>query len=288
MAETSASYCTDSTFLAETSHFLPQLIFSNPACMHAALSFTALHMGRLHEPSSSSSSQNLIVRGSAHQRAAIRLSSTPSLTIDERFMTVGSLSLYIISSALSLTSSSPENIFSLVTLLHNIWSPLKQFLYADPWLQGWDSKQPGTSVAAPALNSRTGFLTPLHSLYDTCMDLDLDREELDDPDIKEAYRTAVLGLGVMYSIVHMGLEGRGAFFWPALVEKRFLRLLNKRRQRALVILYYYLMTLRNLRERCWWVSEAERWVEYVYGLIDERWREWLRYQEGSVVMKRNL
>uniref|UniRef100_A0A0W0FPC0 Zn(2)-C6 fungal-type domain-containing protein n=1 Tax=Moniliophthora roreri TaxID=221103 RepID=A0A0W0FPC0_MONRR len=61
MAEASPSYCTDSTYLAETSHFLPQLIFSNPACMHAVLSFTALHMGRLHEPSSSSSSQNLIV-----------------------------------------------------------------------------------------------------------------------------------------------------------------------------------------------------------------------------------
>ncbi|ESK82143.1 c6 transcription factor [Moniliophthora roreri MCA 2997] len=287
MDETSASYCTNPTFLAETRQFLPQLIFSNPVCMHAALSFTALHMGRLHEPNSSSSSQNLIARASAHQRAGIRLIPSPSLPPEARFMAVASLSLYVVSLSLSLPSSSPESIFPLVTLLHNVCSPLKQFVYADPWLKDWGFGQPGSSDAAPVLESRTGFLAPLHHLCDISTDLDLDPEELDDLDIKEAYRTAVLGLSVAYFLSQIGHEARSALFWPALVGRRFVRLLNKRKQRALVILYYYLLMLRNLSERCWWVSEAGRWVDYVYGLIDERWREWLRHQDGSVVIKSN-
>ncbi|KAI3615244.1 c6 zinc finger protein [Moniliophthora roreri] len=169
-------------------------------------------------------------------------------------MTIRSLLFYTVSSSLSSPSSSPESIFSLVTLLHNVWSPLKQFIYADPW-----------------------FLAPLHHLYDdTLTNLDLDREELDDSDIKEAYRMAVFGLIATYPLTQTGLEARSLVFWPALFGKRFVELLNERRQRALIILYYYLMILRNLSERFWWVSEVGRWVDYVYGLIDERWREWLR------------
>ncbi|KAI3615160.1 c6 zinc finger protein [Moniliophthora roreri] len=267
-AATSQSFCSNPTFSAKYSLLLPQLLFTNPVTMHALLAFTALHLGRLYEPSSSSISQNCITRASTHRNAAIGLILSPSSNPSAHFMTLASLSVYTIASSLSSSSSSPENIFSLVTLLHNIWSPLKQLVYADPWLQGWDFGRPGPSVAPFALDSSNGFLAPLHHLYDTHTNLDLDREELEDPYIREAYRMAVLGIFVTYPLTQTGFEGRSATFWPALVGKKFLELMNERRQRALVVLYYYLMMLRNLRERCWWASEVGRWVDYVYGLID--------------------
>uniref|UniRef100_A0A0W0F3Y5 Zn(2)-C6 fungal-type domain-containing protein n=1 Tax=Moniliophthora roreri TaxID=221103 RepID=A0A0W0F3Y5_MONRR len=269
---TAPSLCTDPIFVAASTSHLPQLLFSNPVCMHATLALTALHLGRLHEPSSSPSSQNWVARASAHRKAAIGLFLSPSLNPEVDFMTVGSLLLYTISSSLSSPSSSPESIFSLVTLLHNAWSPLKQFVYADPWLSR-HLRRP-ESAAVFARGSNTGFLAPLRHLYDTSTNLDL--EELDDPDIKEAYRTAVHGLCVAYSLTQTGLEARSLVFWPALLGERFLGLLNEKRQRALMILFYYLMVLMNLGERFWWVSEVGRWVDYVYGLINERWREWLK------------
>ncbi|ESK85614.1 c6 zinc finger protein [Moniliophthora roreri MCA 2997] len=265
------SYRSNPAFLAE-SITLTQTLFSNPVCMHATLAFTAIHLARLYEPSSSSSSQTWIIRASAHRKAATKLIPSQPLKPGAHFITVGCLSLYAISSSLSSSSSSLDSIFSLITSLHNVCSPLKQFVYADPYLKNLTSRRPESLAAA----SKTAFLAPLHHLYDTSMDLNLDLEELDDPDIREAYRTAVLGLCVAYLLSQTGQEGRSALFWPTLIEKRFLELLNERRQRALVILYYYLMMLRNLSGRCWWVSEVGRWVDYMYGLIDERWREWLK------------
>uniref|UniRef100_A0A0W0GBJ4 Uncharacterized protein n=1 Tax=Moniliophthora roreri TaxID=221103 RepID=A0A0W0GBJ4_MONRR len=233
-------------------------------------------MGRLYESSSSSESQHWITLASAYRNAAIQVIRSRSLDPNARFMTFGCLSVYTISLSLSSPSSSPKYIFSLVTLLHNIYSPVKQLVYADPWLQSLGYERPGPPIAPPALDSSTSFFASLYHLCDTSMAFGSDREELDDPDIKGAYQTAVHGLYVMDSLVQRGLEGRSAFFWPALFGKRFLGLLNERRQRALVILYYYLLMLENLSERCWWASEAKRWAEYVYGLIDERWRGWLR------------
>ncbi|ESK85619.1 c6 zinc finger protein [Moniliophthora roreri MCA 2997] len=279
MTVTAPSLCTDPIYVAASTSPLPRLLFSNPVCMHATLAFTALHLGRLYELSSSPSSQNWVARASAHRKAAIGLFLSPSLNPDVHFMTIRSLLFYTVSSSLSSPSSSPESIFSLVTLLHNVWSPLKQFIYADPWLKDV-SCHFRRLVSAAALTTHdlsTRFLAPLHHLYDdTLTNLDLDREELDDSDIKEAYRMAVFGLIATYPLTQTGLEARSLVFWPALFGKRFVELLNERRQRALIILYYYLMILRNLSERFWWVSEVGRWVDYVYGLIDERWREWLR------------
>uniref|UniRef100_A0A0W0GC46 Zn(2)-C6 fungal-type domain-containing protein n=1 Tax=Moniliophthora roreri TaxID=221103 RepID=A0A0W0GC46_MONRR len=290
MAVTSYSLCTNPNYMAESIPLLPQLLFNNPVTMHAALAFTALHLGRLYEPSSSSSSQNWLARASAHRNAAIGLIQSPSLNTSAHFLTVGSLSVYAIFLLLSSPSSSPENIFSLVTLLHNVWSSMNQLVYTNLWLQGLDFARPGPLVASSALGTGTDFLAPLHHLYDTSMDLNLDLEELDDPDVREAYRTAVLGLCVAYSFIQTGYEARGAMFWPTLTGKKFVGLLNKRRQRALVVLYYFLMILRNLRERCWWASEVGRWVDYVYGLIDERWRNWLREiiaKKGRVIIKKD-
>ncbi|KAI3610105.1 c6 transcription, partial [Moniliophthora roreri] len=190
MAFTCPSYCTNPTILAETSHSLPPLIFSNPVCMHALLAFTALHMGRLYESSSSSESQHWITLASAYRNAAIQVIRSRSLDPNARFMTFGCLSVYTISLSLSSPSSSPKYIFSLVTLLHNIYSPVKQLVYADPWLQSLGYERPGPPIAPPALDSSTSFFASLYHLCDTSMAFGSDREELDDPDIKGAYQTA--------------------------------------------------------------------------------------------------
>uniref|UniRef100_A0A0W0FSH1 Transcription factor domain-containing protein n=1 Tax=Moniliophthora roreri TaxID=221103 RepID=A0A0W0FSH1_MONRR len=192
MAVTTSSLSSNTTYVVETTPFLAQLLFSDPICMHATLAFTALHLGQLYDSSSSSSSdsQNWIARASVHRKVAIGHILNPSSKPEAQFMTVASLSLYTIYSSLS-SSSSPKNIFALITLLHNIWSPMKQLLYTDPWLQGLSSGQAWPSAAPSALDSSAGF-TLLHRLYDTSTAFGLGREELDDPDIKGAYRTATV------------------------------------------------------------------------------------------------
>ncbi|KAI3615253.1 c6 zinc finger domain-containing protein, partial [Moniliophthora roreri] len=216
---TAPSFCTNPRYMVQTAVFLPHLLFNNPVTMHAALAFTALHLGRLYESSSSSSSQKWITRASAHRNEAIQLLRHPPLNPHAHFMTLASLSLYTIALSLSSSSSLPENVFSLVTLLHNICSPLKQFVYAAPWLQGLDLGQLASSTAPSASDSTTWLLAPLHHLYETSTDFGLDLEELHDLNNREAYRTAVHGLCIAYLLSQTGHEARSAMFWPALAGK---------------------------------------------------------------------
>ncbi|ESK82141.1 hypothetical protein Moror_3470, partial [Moniliophthora roreri MCA 2997] len=81
---------------------------------------------------------------------------------------------------------------------------MKQLVYTDIWLEDLDFGRSGPLVAPSALGTGTDFLAPLHHLYDTSMDLNLDLEELDDLDIRKAYRTAVHGLCVAHSFAQTG------------------------------------------------------------------------------------
>ncbi|EEB89541.1 hypothetical protein MPER_12346 [Moniliophthora perniciosa FA553] len=246
----------------------PQLSWDNPHAFHALLSYTALHLGRLY-----SGDPKWIYLASAHRKAAIK--ALPDATNpDTKFLTIGLLAMYTISSSLS---SSPENIFSLMTSLHNVFSPLEgRRMYADQRIKAADPFS--VNLQAGSVEA----LRHLQQIYDFRMPgLELESEELFDPSISAAYRKAVEALYVAYRHRQMGYETKGAVLWPARFGRKFCDLLNGKRQRALVVLYYYLGMLKGIGEKFWWANGAGSCQDYVYGLLDFGWRGWVLQYDGE-------
>ncbi|ESK84864.1 zn 2cys6 transcription factor [Moniliophthora roreri MCA 2997] len=246
-----------------------QLSWDNPHLFHALLSFSALHLGRLY-----SEEPKWVYLASAHRKAAI--DALPGATNpDANFLMIGIFVLYTISSSLF---ASPKNIFPLMTSLHNVCSPFVggRSMYEDQRMKVVDpfsvNMQPNSVEALEHLQQIYDFPTP---------GIESESEELADPDIRASYRTAVEALYVAYPLSQMGYESKSASLWPALFGTKFRDLLNERRQRALVVLYYYLGMMKDIGERCWWASEAGRCQNYIYGLLDVGWRGWVLQYDGS-------
>ncbi|ESK84140.1 c6 transcription [Moniliophthora roreri MCA 2997] len=246
----------------------PHLSWDNPHLFHALLSFSALHLGRLYpeEP-------KWVYLASAHRKAAI--DALPGATNpDAKFVMIGVFVLYTISSSLF---ASPKNIFSLMTSLHNVLFPFvgRRSMYEDQRMRAVDP----FSVNLQA--NLVEALGHLQQIYDFCMPgFESESGELFDPSIRAAYQKAVEALYVAYPLSQTGYETKCAVLWPALFGKKFRDLLNERRQRALVVLYYYLGMMKDIGERCWWASEAGRCQNYIYGLLDVGWRGWvLQYDD---------
>uniref|UniRef100_A0A0W0FFA1 Zn(2)-C6 fungal-type domain-containing protein n=1 Tax=Moniliophthora roreri TaxID=221103 RepID=A0A0W0FFA1_MONRR len=234
---TSASFCSDPRSVAMSSVAVPQLSWHNPHLLHAMLSFTALHLGRLYptEP-------NWVHLASTHRRAAI--DALPgAINLDSKFLTVGLFTMYTFSSSLA---SSPENIFSLMISFHNVWSPLEgHHRYRSPSFKILDP-----FVISSKVDSEMNTLGHLQRIYDFSMpSFESESEDLFNPDIRAAYKEAVEALYAAYPLSRMGYEAKSAVLWPAIFGRRFLTLLNERRQRALVLLYYYLMMMRDMNEQ---------------------------------------
>ncbi|ESK84141.1 c6 finger domain protein [Moniliophthora roreri MCA 2997] len=248
----------------------PQLSWDNPHLFHSLLSCASLHLGRLYpeEP-------KWIHLGSAHRKAAI--AALPGATDpDAKYLTVGFLTTYTISSSLS---SSPKNIFSLMTSLHNVFSPfVGRHLYVGQKVKALDPFSANLQV------DLVEALGHLQQIYDFRMPgFESESEELFDPTIRAAYRKAVEALYVVYRLSRTGYEMKGAVLWPTLFGGKFRDLLNERRQRALVVLYYYLGMLRCIDEKFWWAKEAGGCQDYIYGLLNVVWRGWILQYDG--VMK---
>ncbi|KAI3621560.1 c6 transcription [Moniliophthora roreri] len=219
---TSTSFFSDPAAADAFGIAVPQLSWHNPPLLQAMLSCTALHLARLYPKDSE---PNWLHRASAHRRAAIAV--LPSATNpDAKYLTIGFFTMYTISSSLS---SSPENIFSLMTSMHNVWSALEgrrgfvneQLKDLDPFLLNLPE------------DSAVKALGHLQRIYDsTTSDLGSESEDLSDPDIRAAYRRAVKAFYVAYPFSQTGLESKSVVLWPAFFGKKYLVLLNKRRQRV--------------------------------------------------------
>ncbi|KAI3601448.1 c6 zinc finger domain protein [Moniliophthora roreri] len=262
---TYTSFFSNPTFTTTSRVTFPQLSWHHPHLLHALLSCTALHLGRLYPKDSE---PNWLYRASAHRKAAI--DALPSATNpDAKYLTIGFFTMYTISSSLS---SSPENIFSLMTSMHSVWSALeKQHGFTNQKLRDLDPLSVNLQWD-PAVKA----LGHLQQIYDpTTSGLGSEPEDLSDPDIRAAYRRAVKAFYVAYPFSQTGIESRCVVLWPAFFGKKYSALLSERRQRALVVLYYYLEMLRGISHKCWWVSDAAKCQDYVYGLLDVGWRGWL-------------
>ncbi|ESK89126.1 c6 transcription [Moniliophthora roreri MCA 2997] len=265
---TAASFLSDPRCINIMATMPPQLSWDNPHLFHTLLSFSALHLGRLYPEES-----KWVYLASAHRRAAI--DTLPGATnTDAKSLMIGIFILYTISSSLF---SSPRNIFSLMTSLHNVLTSFvaRHDTYKD---QRINVVEPfSTNVQA---NSAEG-LGHLQQIYDFRMPgFESGSEELFDPSIRAAYQKAVEALFIAYPLSQMGYETKCAVLWPALFGTKFRDLLTERRQRALVVLYYYLGMLKSIGERIWWASEAGRCQDYVYGLLDAGWKGWVLQYDG--------
>ncbi|KAK7039116.1 hypothetical protein VNI00_010301 [Paramarasmius palmivorus] len=288
----------DFTFTCRTA--IPKLSFTNLFLWHAMLSSTALHLGHLY-PSDNPKRTEWLSLASFHRKISLNLHHTITLTAaepppptsitdsDTKYIGIGFLTLYTISSALSI---SPSNIFSLLTTMHNMWSKINSFTFTDPTLGAMMPMHPISHSPVPVSGPILLYLKRIYVPNDNSIP---DSSELRDPEITDAYKSAVDALlYTFYPLTQTGFEVMGAIQWPAFFSKRFCDLLNEKRQRALVLLYHYLVILRRIGdEGYWWACDMGRCEEYVYGLVNEEWRMWLERRwidgglmEGAVIHRR--
>ncbi|KAI3608998.1 c6 zinc finger domain-containing protein [Moniliophthora roreri] len=266
-AVTSASFDSEPGCIPMLCTIPPQLSWYNPHLFHALLSCASLHLGRLYptEP-------KWLYLASAHRKAAI--DALPGATNpNAKYLTVGLFTIYTISSSFS---SSPENIFPLMTSLHNVFPTFEgRHMYEDQRLKVIDPFSVSLQVD---LVEPLGHLQQIYNFR--MLGSELEPQELVDPSIRAAYRNTVEAFYVVYRLSRTGYETKSAVLWPVLFGRKFRDLLNERRQRALVVLYYYLGMLKSIGERCWWANEAVRCRDYVYGLLDVGWRGWVLQYDG--------
>ncbi|KAL0563290.1 hypothetical protein V5O48_018782 [Marasmius crinis-equi] len=101
-----------------------------------------------------------------------------------------------------------------------------------------------------------------------------DPDEVADPETSEAYRRAAQTLGDCWSLFQKpGCELTAALLWPTRFGQKFHQfLIVERRQRALVLLYYYCYILCWLKSRrCWWAQDLGDCLEHITPMIDKRW-----------------
>ncbi|KAK7039119.1 hypothetical protein VNI00_010304 [Paramarasmius palmivorus] len=273
----SSSFCSNANFADTCKIAIPTLSFTNPFLRHAMFSCTALHLGHLYSWNEFKKTEWLD-RASLHRKISFSLlhqtvkPPTPIVDSesDTKYIGICFLALYTISSGLK---ASPSKIFSILTFIHNCWSgnQINTFMYADRRL----------GPMQPITPSRSGAQTPMmEHLMLICIPDDTsipDRWELEIPEIAEAYKSAVdVLLHTFYPLSQTGFQIMSAIQWPALFPKRFCDLLNERKQRALVLLYHYLVTLRHIGDNgYWWACDMGRCADYVYSLLNFEWQMWL-------------
>ncbi|KAK7039118.1 hypothetical protein VNI00_010303 [Paramarasmius palmivorus] len=277
-----SSFCSDAKFSITCRNTIPTLSFTSPFLRHAMFSSTALHLGHLYPPDSPKRHEWL-TRAFFHRKTALDVQTITtsdshdlSANSDTQYIGICFLTIYAISSSLH---TSPSNIFGLLTILHNVWSKLTKFMYQDPELGAID----------PISHSDVPVPIPLHlkQIYEYIPnDPSLpDPSELKDPEVAKAYKSAAdILIHTFYPLSQTGLEMMGVIQWPAFFPKRFCDLLNQRKQRALVLLYCYLVVLGGFGEKLWWACDMGRCADHVYGLLNPEWRMWLKrgwvYSDG--------
>uniref|UniRef100_A0A0W0FEW4 Zn(2)-C6 fungal-type domain-containing protein n=1 Tax=Moniliophthora roreri TaxID=221103 RepID=A0A0W0FEW4_MONRR len=270
---TSASFCANPAFTTTSTIHIPRLSFTNPFLLHAMLSCTALHLARLYPPEMGGSTW----LSTAHANRSIAMdylkaSPTNSTSSDTQFIGICFLTLCTISSSLA---ASPANIFGLLKVVHKVWSKLTSFAYRDPnlgdmnfitRLSSFASSQTSTPLRLPYHLNRIPESTSFPEAY-----------ELADPEVVAAYKSAVdTLLSTAYPLSQTGFETMCAILWPAFFSKKFCQLLIEKRQRALVLLYHYLVMLQGVEQKgCWWACDATRCLDFVENLVDIRCRAWL-------------
>ncbi|EEB92789.1 hypothetical protein MPER_08652 [Moniliophthora perniciosa FA553] len=226
------------------------------------LSITALHLEILNTDGPEAA--NYALMALTHKNTALSLLPTLTGVSDANLLGIGLLTMFTLCSSLRTSECS---IFPMLKTIHNIWHGMQGYSFTDHSLKTLDWVHLLNNLPD---NPDNPFPVHLFSIYLPTSDFP-DAEELEDPDIVDAYKSAVDALCTARPFSYSGYELVAAIKWPELFSTKFLELLLEKRPRALVILYHYCAMLHGV-SHCWWSGDSLRRMEYVRSLLDEKWR----------------
>ncbi|KAI9753960.1 MAG: hypothetical protein M4579_004920 [Chaenotheca gracillima] len=74
-----------------------------------------------------------------------------------------------------------------------------------------------------------------------------------------------------------------AFVWPAIVPDDYMTMLRRKRPEALIILAHYCIILHLIGGYWWMKGRAYCLVKNIHSMLDDRWREWIRWPVSVVL-----
>ncbi|KAK7043243.1 hypothetical protein VNI00_008597 [Paramarasmius palmivorus] len=250
------------------------------------LALSAIHLHILYQPFGAADEDYLSL-GQRHKTHALTLdlnltpeshtTSHTSTSPDAHLLTRNFLVMYKVAESLAAASDRPA-MFSLIdTIRHTLRD--QDHIYRDEQLQSlnwfvgsmvFSPVEEEETTAAP--NRFPRFLKTLHlpiSPYP-------DPEEVLDPVISDAYKEAIAALhNSWYLTQRPGYEVVGAIAWMVRMTDQFRTMLVvEKRQRALVILYFYCVMLSRLdRQQCWWTGKEQDAMAWISMMLDAKWME---------------
>ncbi|KAK1235581.1 hypothetical protein PQX77_001174 [Marasmius sp. AFHP31] len=277
--ETSPTIAYSRQCLSSLQYAVPQMAFSNPSVMHAIMSVSALHMHRLYIQNDPSTSDRDYLRIALTHRSHSYKALAQTTDQDAHFLAMAFLGVFGF-----IHFDEPPDVFKLLSGVHTATKAARGVSTAalvplslttgiefprDSFgnITTDDNFNPGYSdLGLP-------FLGVLHHIHLPTPNYP-DPAEVEDPEISEVYRKAVQGLlDCWFLFQRPGAELTAALMWPTRFPDRFHHfLVVEKRQRALVLLYYFCFMLGWLRSRnCWWAQPFGESMGQVAHLLDERW-----------------
>ncbi|KAK7040087.1 hypothetical protein VNI00_009892 [Paramarasmius palmivorus] len=288
---TSTTLKRDHSLLFTHQFVIPSVAFREQAVMHALLAVSSIHLHTLYQPLGLAD-QDYFSLAQYHKNLALThdltLDTNVASSADTHLLTRNFLTVYKLAESLAASDSRPA-VFSLIeTLRHALLH--KDHLFRDEQLKPLNWPFRGISIvpseaeediwlAQAALTATSSpprrfprFLTQIHLPLLSYPD----PEEVLDQEISDTYKEAIFMLRDSWYICQRpGVELAGAVSWILRVTDRFRELLVvERRQRALVVLYFYCAMLGQLDPcQCWWAGREQDYRAWLGMMLDAKWME---------------
>ncbi|KAF9260314.1 hypothetical protein L218DRAFT_584128 [Marasmius fiardii PR-910] len=279
---------------------LPEIGFCNPALMHAILALSAMHLHHIHGPQYRNGDTDYLTLAMSHKN---RISPLLTQVADRDVYMMALAFLHV------LNYADPQpNTFDMFSIVGSIYEIIDGKVLENPVLTAsisWKPGQPwatGGSVARGHI--RVPFPPSLHRIHlpNTTASTSIrtspipsdffwpDPAEVADPTTSSTYANAAQALmQSWYLFQRPGCEMAAAFLWSAQFNDRFYTyLVVEKRQRALVLLYYFCFILSWLSDagheyaygqeqpyKCWWAHGQTKFSEsmgLVASMLEERWK----------------
>ncbi|KAK7043244.1 hypothetical protein VNI00_008598 [Paramarasmius palmivorus] len=288
---TSTTLNLDPSVLFTHQFVIPNIAFREQAVMHALLALSSIHLHTLYQPLGLAD-QDYLSLAQRHKNQALTLdiaqipianNNIPS-SADTHLLTRNFLMIYKLAESLAATDTRPA-MFSLIeTMRHALRN--QDYFFRDEQLKPLNWPFLGVSIvpteaeedvwlaegASTPSRRFPGFLKQLHLPTSSYPDSD----EVLDPEISDTYKDAISKLrDSWYMCQRPGVELAGTVSWIIRMTDRFRELLVvERRQRALVVLYFYCVMLSQLDpQQCWWAGKEKDYRAWIGTMLDAEWME---------------
>uniref|UniRef100_A0A0W0F6M5 Uncharacterized protein n=2 Tax=Moniliophthora roreri TaxID=221103 RepID=A0A0W0F6M5_MONRR len=260
-------------------HHFPQLAFDRPFLLHSMLALSAFHLSLVYPESRENA-----LSATLHRQSALSLLTSLSIGgFDQSVLGIAFLTTTTMTNGFN--SPQHHNLIAMLTTIHNIFHGKNYFIFCDQTFLGLNFtsflSQLQGDVGAP------NNLFPAHLLQIHLPDSEIfpEPEELANPRVSDAYRSAVVTLRTAWLFVSLGFESFGAVSWPENFSDKFCALLNEKRPRALVLLYHYCAMLAGTSPACWWARRSGQHMDWIRGVLDEQWRACLHMETAGALVE---